>query len=234
MRLQHTHCEMELKLAPSSDGAAMEFSGYGAVFGNLDSYGDMIAPGAFAGFLSDMRAGKQQWPAMLSQHGGFTSEDMTPVGVWTDLSEDGTGLKVTGKLADTARGQELYQLMKMKPRAAINGLSIGYYAKQYEPGTKPTEPRRTLTKIDLIEISPVTFPANPKARVRSVKSFDEFESLADVEACLRDVGGFSHSEAKRLVARIKALGPRDVGEDLEGLKALLTNNVNIIGATSHV
>ena len=39
------------------------------------------------------------------QHGGYgmTAEDMTPIGVWTDLSEDGNGLRVAGKLADTPR-----------------------------------------------------------------------------------------------------------------------------------
>ena len=70
----------ELKLAPSDTGE-MSFSGYGAVFGNIDSYGDVIQPGAFADTLA---ASKQsnQWPAMLLQHGGFlgAADDMTPIG----------------------------------------------------------------------------------------------------------------------------------------------------------
>ena len=89
---------IELKLAPSDDSGVMSFSGYGAAFNNVDAYGDVIEPGAFAAFLSDVESGKQAWPAMLSQHGGYgmTAEDMTPVGVWSELAEDGKGLKVGG------------------------------------------------------------------------------------------------------------------------------------------
>ena len=43
----------------------MEFSGYGAVFNNVDSYGDLIVPGAFTKFLADVKSGLQNWPAML-------------------------------------------------------------------------------------------------------------------------------------------------------------------------
>lgn len=96
---------------------------------------------------------------------------MTPVGIWTSLEEDGIGLKVEGKPADTVRGREAYGLMTMEPRPAIDGLSIGYITKSYEPRSRPEEPRRKLTKVDLLEVSLVTvFPANPKARIASVKS----------------------------------------------------------------
>jgi HK97 family phage prohead protease len=85
----------------------MTFEGYGAVFGNKDSYGDIIEPGAFAKTLSDSQA-SGQWPLMLLQHGGMglTADDMTPIGIWTGLSEDGKGLRVEGKLADTARARK--------------------------------------------------------------------------------------------------------------------------------
>ena len=94
----------------------MTFDGYGAVFGNVDSYGDVIQPGAFAESLAQS-AKSGVWPAMLLQHGGWGmgAEDMTPIGIWTSLSEDGVGLKVSGKLADTARGREAYALLKMQP-----------------------------------------------------------------------------------------------------------------------
>lgn len=208
----------DLKLAPDgAGGSSMTFTGYGAVFNNVDSYGDVIVPGAFAQFISDAKAGRQPWPAMLSQHGGWGmgADDLTPVGIWNDLSEDGVGLKVEGKLADTPRGRDLHTLMKMDPRPAIDGLSIGYIPKEWEPRSKPEEPRRRLKRIDVIEISPVTFPANRLARVASVKSVDELLTLADIEDYLRDAGGFSRGEAKGLIARIKAAGPReaDAGAD---------------------
>jgi len=230
--MQRSLCPlMEIKLVPPADGIeTMSFTGYGAAFNNIDSYGDVIAPGAFAKFLSDVNEQKQPWPAMLSQHGGMgvTSEDLTPVGVWTSLSEDGAGLRVSGQFADTPRGRELYTLMKMSPRPAIDGLSIGFIPKASTPRSKPEDPRRTLTQIDLMEISPVTFPANRNARVASVKSLEEFGSLAEVEDCLRDVGGFSHKEAKTLIARIKKFGLQDAGQDSSDIVALLNRNIHNI------
>jgi len=97
MNKQQFICRLnEIKFDASPDGAAQQtriFSGYGAAFNNIDAYGDVIMPGAFADFLADARSGSQPWPSMLSQHGGWqiSAEDMTPVGVWQDLSEDGAG-----------------------------------------------------------------------------------------------------------------------------------------------
>lgn len=216
--MQTLTCSLrELKFAAGDEAETMTFSGYGAVFGNVDAYGDVIDAGAFASFLSDVKAGRQPWPAMLSQHGGFqmTADDMTPIGVWTDFAEDGTGLKVTGKLADTPRGREMYQLMKMSPRPAIDGMSIGYIAKEWEPRSKPEDPKRRLKRIDLVEISLVTRPANGKARVQSVKSIEDIESLRDAEDYLRE-SGFSKSQAVAFVSRIKGMSR----SDSDGLQAI--------------
>lgn len=183
-----------------TSSTSMEFEGYGAVFGNVDSYGDVIQAGAFAKFLADVKAGAQPWPAMLSQHGGWqmTAQDMTPIGVWTDFSEDGHGLKVSGVLADTERGTEHYKLLKMSPRPALDGMSIGYIAKESEPRSKPEDPRRLLKRIDLIEVSLVTRPANGKARVTGVKSVREM-SEREIEQALRDALGLSATEAKTVI-----------------------------------
>jgi HK97 family phage prohead protease len=202
---------IEIKLAGDDGGAdAMSFTGYGAVFNNIDAGGDLIEPGAFAAFLADVKAGKQRWPAMMSQHGGMglTAEDLTPIGVWTDFAEDGHGLKVSGKFADTARGIEMYKLMKMTPRPAIDSLSIGYIAKEIVPRTSPDEPRRRLKRIDLVEVSPVTRPMNGLARVTSVKSIEELEDLKTAEQYLRDAG-MSRKGAVAFIARVKSLGQSD-------------------------
>lgn len=230
----HLNCNLiEVKLA-SSDGTdtvtgEMIFSGYGAVFGNVDSYGDVIQKGAFKESLRDAKK-SGNWPAMLMQHGGWGmgADDMTPVGIWTSMEEDDIGLKVEGKLADTARGREAYGLLKMSPRPAINGMSIGYYAKEFILGTKPEEPRRTLKKVDLVEVSLVTFPANGKARVESVKNGGLTIRIA--EQALREAG-FSRTEAKGILAAgFKAVPLRDAdgyGELAEMIRrntAILTNN----------
>lgn len=224
--MQNLTCNLrELKFAADEGAQAMSFSGYGAVFGNVDSYGDVIEAGAFSKFLADVKAGNQPWPAMLSQHGGWqmSAEDMTPIGVWTDFAEDGHGLKVTGQLADTPRGREMHALMKMSPRPAIDGMSIGYIAKEWEPRTKPEDPKRRLKRIDLIEVSIVTRPANGKARVESVKH-DWTER--DFERLLTRDAGLSRSEAlvvinqgfKSLIA-MRDAGSAELAELAQALKA---------------
>ena len=223
--MQNLTCNLrELKFAADEGAQAMSFTGYGAVFGNVDSYGDVIEAGAFSKFLADVKAGNQPWPAMLSQHGGWqmSAEDMTPIGVWTDFAEDGHGLKVTGQLADTPRGLEMYKLMKMSPRPAIDGMSIGYIAKEWEPRSKPEDPKRKLKRIDLIEVSMVTRPANGKARVESVKN-DWTER--DFERLLTRDAGLSRSEAlvvinqgfKSLIA-MRDAGSSELAELYEAVK----------------
>lgn len=224
--MQNLICNLrELKFAADEGAQAMSFTGYGAVFGNVDSYGDVIEAGAFSKFLADVKSGNQPWPAMLSQHGGWqmSAEDMTPIGVWTDFAEDGHGLKVTGQLADTPRGLEMYKLMKMSPRPAIDGMSIGYIAKEWEPRSKPEDPKRKLKRIDLIEVSMVTRPANGKARVESVKS-DWTER--DFERLLTRDAGLSRSDAlvvinqgfKSLIA-MRDAGSSELAELAQALKA---------------
>lgn len=224
--MQNLTCNLrELKFASDEGAQAMSFTGYGAVFGNVDSYGDVIEAGAFSKFLADVKSGNQPWPAMLSQHGGWqiSAEDMTPIGVWTDFAEDGHGLKVTGQLADTPRGLEMYKLMKMSPRPAIDGMSIGYIAKEWEPRSKPEDPKRKLKRIDLIEVSIVTRPANGKARVESVKS-DWTER--DFERLLTRDAGLSRSDAlvvinqgfKSLIA-MRDAGSSELAELAQAIKA---------------
>lgn len=225
--------EVKLAVPDTTDTKEMAFSGYGAVFGNVDSYGDVIDAGAFADTLAQAKK-SGQYPAMLLQHGGWgmNAMDMTPIGIWTTLSEDGHGLKVEGKLAETPRGQEVYTLMKMKPRPAITGLSIGYIPKKFTMGTKPNEPRRTLHAVDLIEISPVTFPANGKARISSVKSGMDF-SEREFEQFMQDAG-LSRKEARIVInhgfRHLKAM--QDAGSaELDDIVAAIKRNTELLQRT---
>lgn len=187
----------EVKVA-ENDGE-MTFSGYGAVFGNVDSHGDVIEKGAFAATLKKAND-SGQWPAMLSQHGGVFGDSSTPIGVWTEMREDDIGLWIEGKLAPTEKGREAYELLKMKPRPAYSGLSIGFRAKEWARRTQPEDPARTLKVVDLVEVSLVTFPSNGKARVMSVKS--EFNPR-EIEDALRDAG-LSRADSVKAVSVFKS------------------------------
>ena len=190
------HLDVPFKIkAISEDGI---FSGYGSVFNVVDSYKEIVAPGAFAESLQG------RMPSLLWQH-----RSGEPIGVYTAVREDNVGLYVEGRLAlKTARGAESYELMKM---GAISGLSIGFVSR--DDSYDKVSGIRTLKKLDLWEVSLVTFPANDAARVSTVKGVETINSLSDAEAYLRDAGGLSRHESLALVARIKSLhGQRDSDE----------------------
>jgi len=176
------YCPFEFKA--DNNGEQGIIRGYGSVFGNVDTYGDTVAKGAFKKTIADAKGGNTNWPVMLSQH----SEEL-PIGIWTDMSEDDRGLKLTGKLAlNTTKGRDAYELLKLTPRPAFNGLSIGYRANDYELHRNSSGPggaKRTLKAVDLVEISLVTFPADKFARVASVKSWSD-EAQVDEAALLKE------------------------------------------------
>lgn len=215
------YAPLEVKFADA--GTPGSFEGYGAVFGNVDAYGDVIQKGAFKETLRDWSKQKKM-PPMLVQHGGmmFSDMDALPVGIWDAMSEDDTGLYVKGRLInlDTERGKTIHGAMK---EGALDGISIGYRAKEFALGTKPDEPRRTLKKIDLMEVSVVTFPANGKARVASVKGAGMIRTIREFEDFLRDAG-FSNAQAKAIASSgFKAADPRD--EDDAEVAAAIRRNI---------
>jgi len=196
--------------AVSEDGL---FSGYGSVFNVVDSYKEVVAPGAFADSL------QAKMPSLLWQH-----RSGEPIGVYTDVKEDSVGLHVAGKLAlKTARGAEAYELLKM---GAVTGLSIGFISR--EDSYDRVSGIRTLKKVDLWEVSLVTFPANDAARVSAVKGIAQIKTIRDVEACLRESGGFSKSESLALIARIKSLHGRSESDELGELAALFQRGTSLI------
>jgi HK97 family phage prohead protease len=170
--MDHITFPLEIKMAGDD---TRSFSGYASVFGNIDSHGDIVAKGAFKNSLEESKSAND-WPSMLLQHGGPTTEDQMPIGVWTHMEENETGLRVEGKLAKTKRGNDVYELLKMQPRPALSGLSIGFRANKYDLH-KSGAVKRTLTKLDLVEVSLVVNPSNRKATITRVKSRAEDAEL---------------------------------------------------------
>lgn len=198
---------IELKL----DEESRVIEGYASVFNNVDSYNDIVLPGAFTKSI------KKRKPAMLWQH-----ESGQVIGMWDTMEEKPKGLFVKGKLVDTTMGEDAYKLVKM---GAVTGMSIGYSAKQYEIDQE--KGTRKLMEVDLYEVSLVTFPANERAQITRVKSLDgKFMTEREFEEFLRDAGLLSREDAKVIVSRgYKALmSQRDAG-DLEASKTL-TNLFN--------
>lgn len=132
------------------------FEGYGSIFGNKDSYGDVVEKGAFAESLKN-----NGLPAMLWQH----RADM-PIGVYTEAREDEKGLYLKGEInLKVQKGVEAYELLK---QGALKGMSIGFFTEADEVD-RDAQVRR-LKKLNLLEVSIVTFPANKLATVTGWKN----------------------------------------------------------------
>ncbi len=137
-----------------SVGEGLAIRGYASRFGAADQSGDIVTAGAYAASLAAMsRTGRRV--KMLWQH-----NPVEPIGVWEEVREDETGLFVSGRLLpEVARGREASALIAA---GAIDGLSIGY--RTVKSG-KDDRGRRLLSELDLWEVSLVTFPMLPTARV---------------------------------------------------------------------
>lgn len=137
--------------------------GYGAIFGNVDKYNDIIEQGAFRNNLLEKSANEVK---MLWQH-----NSREPIGVWDEIREDSKGLYCKGHiLIDTTKGSDVYKMLK---GGAISGLSIGYnVVKSSKEEIENSEDIRKLKEVELWEISIVTFPANVLANITSVKSLN--------------------------------------------------------------
>ena len=160
------------------------FEGYASVFNNKDLGNDVIKTGAFR--KSIKRRG-HKGVKLLYQH----KSDM-PIGVFDSIKEDGHGLYVKGRLAlQTQAGKEAYELLKM---GALDGMSIGFRANPESVTYDKRSKKRMIGEVDLMEISLVTFPMNPKATVMSVKG--EALSIREWENGMRDAFNLSRSEAK--------------------------------------
>ena len=152
--------DCERKFAPldfKSISESGSFEGYASLFGKKDMGGDIVVKGAFETSLKKRGASGIR---MLFQH-----DPGEPIGVWREIREDARGLFVRGQLLpQIARSREILALMR---EGAVDGLSIGFRTRRGQSDRKGGT--RRLLEIDLWEISVVTFPMLPQARISAVK-----------------------------------------------------------------
>jgi HK97 family phage prohead protease len=128
----------------------LRFAGYAALFGVADGAGDTIRPGAFARTLAEGAAIPLYW-----QHDAGRR-----IGGVEALAEDRRGLRVIARLdRHDSRAADLLL------RGEVSGLSFGYRARGYTRVPKG----RVLRDIELLEVSLVTHPLQPGARVHLVR-----------------------------------------------------------------
>ncbi|NNK68282.1 MAG: HK97 family phage prohead protease [Rhodobacteraceae bacterium] len=170
--LEHKYCRIGDDLI-LKDGHVIE--GYASVFGKRDQGGDTVSAGAYARSLKSL-AGEGRAVRMLWQH-----DPGEPIGVWDEVREDATGLYVKGRLlTDIARGREAAALIAA---GAIDGLSIGYRTVRAQKNDKG---QRLLSELELWEVSIVTFPMLPDARVGQKGDDPETALMRDLAAVFQD------------------------------------------------
>lgn len=191
--------KFELKDGTGDDSNFIFIKGLGSTFGNVDSVGDIVEKGAFVSSLM------KKMPKLLLQH---RSADV--IGVWDKAYETELGLALEGRLfKDNTLVKNAYPALK---EGGIDSMSIGFNTVEADYDAKTGI--RTLKEVDLWEVSLVTFPANDKAKIMSVKSLNGDDKInaedaegiltkQDFERVLKDCGAFTNKAAKILASRFK-------------------------------
>lgn len=144
----------------------LAIEGYASLWGVADLNRDVTVRGCFG---ESLRARGVDGVRMLHQH-----ED-APVGVWDEKLEDERGLLVRGRVMDWSAGARFCQALVKA--GALDGLSIGFRAV----AARRDGPLRVLTAVDLWEVSLVTFPMLPGARLGVVAPLESVGSRSDFE-----------------------------------------------------
>ena len=154
--------------ASEGDSKTLHIKAYACVFGNVDSWGDIIEPGACDKFLSGEEAARIK---LCYQH-----DFHEVIGVITDKGVDAIGMWIEADILDTTTGLDVQKLIKA---GAISEFSIRYYADKYryEKREGYDYELRILEEITIVEVSPVTRAANPKAILLDAKSEDVKRTL---------------------------------------------------------
>lgn len=197
-------------------GGDRTFSCYGNVKDNIDHALDRVVDGAYRDSIAAHKAAGTM-PKFFWMHNSWD----TPVGVWTGMEEDSKGLYLEGKFANTPKGNELYELYKDK---ALDSFSIGYRVNDEKWNAQLG--CNDLIKVDIREISAVTFACNEESRLVEIKSKlgdGKVLTKAELRLLLESVpAGLSKRQIERITADYK---PSVDEIDLDEVKGLLENSV---------
>ncbi len=171
-----------------------------SAFGGIDEYGDTIEAGAYTKSIAELATSGRKLPVLL-QH-----DHSRPIGVWSELKQTANALFGRAELAmEVGDAREAHALAKM---GALTGISIGYEVAS--GGSRRDGNRRILSDIKLWEASLVTFPADPSARISSVKHIG---GPADIEDMLRTCGMSGRKAKLAASAAWRAIGDQDEATD---------------------
>lgn len=203
---------LQMKAGPEDGLAEGQFAAYASVFGNKDSYGDIVMPGAFSDTLSEWKSSGNYIPLLwghdFSLHGD--------IGYVVDAVEDEKGLLVTAQLdLEDADGQKAYRRIKGR---RVNQMSFAYDVIDGGFEKSGDEEFYALRKLKLHEVSVVMVGANQETEILAVKSAQDARALAEGikagrtlsaknESAIREAVGSLNSVLSSLDAQNSAAAP---------------------------
>jgi HK97 family phage prohead protease len=168
---------INVKAGPDDGLADGQFTAYASVFGNKDSYGDVVMSGAFARTLADWTKSGDSIPILFGHN--MSDPDFNIGGVMS-AEEDNVGLKVTGQLdLENPKALQTYRMLKGR---RIRQMSFAYDEIDSGPAVHDGDHVWELRELKLYEVSIVTIGANQETEILAVKSMP---SVA--ERALRDI-----------------------------------------------
>jgi HK97 family phage prohead protease len=151
----------------ATGGDAGEFEAIVAVFGNVDSGGDVIVKGAFADTLTEWGASGDPIPVVWSHD---SNDPFSHIGSVVEASETDTGLLVKGQLdLDNPKAAQVFKLLKGR---RVTQFSFAYSVLDGGPVQKDGESFYELRRLKLYEVGPTLVGMNQATELLSAKSDD--------------------------------------------------------------
>lgn len=193
------------------EGGILHIKAYALAFGNIDSWGDIIMPGACDGFLAGPDADRM---ALCWQH-----DRATVIGKITDKGVDDYGMWIEADVLPTSAGNDAAILLK---NGAVKEFSIGYRANKYHFEHKEGYDYdiRILEDITVVEVSPVTTAANPAAILISAKADPEHNQ--ESKQTINQTPSMTPEEIKAMQESIEKAATEKVTAEIKSLQDKLT------------
>lgn len=170
---------VSFKAGPDDGLEDGQFTAYASVFGNKDSYGDVVLPGAFAKDLARWEKSGNPIPLLFGHN---MSDPDYNIGHVVKAEEDSVGLKVTGQLdLENPKARQVYRMLKGR---RINQMSFAYDEIESGPATRDGDDVWELRELKLYEVSVVTLGVNSETEILAVKSIPTVvqRALHDIKA----------------------------------------------------
>lgn len=172
MDIERRSYKVELRAKEAKEGEAPSIEGYAAVFNSMSEelmgFREIIMPGAFDRALEEGHDVRALW-----NHNSDMVLGRTKSGTLR-LSVDEKGLKIENDLPDTQAGRDALTLIK---RGDVDQMSFAFRTIKDQWRTEEGEQVRELLDVELLDVSPVAYPAYAETQV-SARALEHVKAAA--------------------------------------------------------